>query len=643
MQMQSSRTRYFRRHRFWIATLWVALAPLACATTSSPELEPTAQCFRSVATTLADDAMGGRGLGSRGLRDAGNYLRSTFAKGGLKPADTGGLFRSHRQHFRAITGVRTGPANSLAWSNAETGSKQVIKFESQFMPFGFSDSESFAGELVYVGYGIVAEPLGYDDYAGIDVRGKVVLAMRYEPREDDPDSPFDGRRPSRFSDLRYKALKARGAGAAALILVSPPRDDEERLPRVSRHGRVSNAGIPVIQVSREVATAWLREGGQDFAALHLAIEQDGKPQSQAIEGVQITGNVDIAMRHTGLENIVGVLPGRGALADEAVVVGAHFDHLGHGGPASLARDGKAIHNGADDNASGVAAMICGAGGVVKRRGDGDTARRTLIVTAFSGEEAGLLGSAFYVDNAIFPIEKTMAMVNLDMVGRLRDAKLYAMGSDSSPAWRSILEPLASLRKLDLVAGGDGYGPSDQMSFYGAGVPVVHFFTGSHVEYHTPQDDIETLNIEGGARITSLLTDLLDELLHREEALVYQSSINQATMPGDSRGFGAYLGSVPDYAEMMNTEGGVLLSGVKQGGPADVAGITGGDRLIEMGGIEIQNLYDMTFVLRDHRPGEVIEIKFIRDGETLAVGVTLGRRGESKKKAAAGKDPHVQLD
>jgi S1-C subfamily serine protease len=183
-----------------------------------------------------------------------------------------------------------------------------------------------------------------------------------------------------------------------------------------------------------------------------------------------------------------------------------------------------------------------------------------------------------------------------------------------------------------------------MSFYGAGVPVVHFFTGSHSEYHTPLDDIESLNIEGGSRIAQFVSDVLEQLIHRSEPLVYQSSSSGPMMAGDSRGFGAYLGSIPDYAEMMSSDGGVLLSGVRKGGPADVAGIVRGDRIIEMDGTEIRNLYDMTFVLRDHRPGQVIEIKLLRAGEPLTFGATLGRRGEAASKPGPhGTDPHGRGD
>ncbi|MBW2291316.1 MAG: M28 family peptidase [Deltaproteobacteria bacterium] len=614
---------------------------LACTTPPTVALAPDEACFREIAGALADDSFGGRGLGTTGLRESGDYLSRLFAALPLRRIRSGGIMPSYRQRFPAVTGIATGTDNRLGWNKLEGSMSGSAGLESDFMPFGFSSSGAFEGDVVFAGYGIVAEPLDYDDYAGLDTQGKVVLAMRYEPGESDPHSPFDGKRPSRFSDLRYKALKAREAGAAALILVSTPSDDEDDpLPRLARKGPLSDAGIPVLQITRKLASRWLSLAGHDLATLHAALEADYRPHSLELPGLHVSGTVDLETRHTEIDNVLGIFPGRGALANEAVIVGAHFDHLGRGGPGSLAPERDAIHNGADDNASGVAAMICGVAGAIRSFEADQAPRRSLIVAGFNGEETGLLGSAWYVRNPVFPIDKTVAMVNLDMVGRLREQKLNAMGADSSPDWKPLLEPLAERYGLDLLAGGDGYGPSDQMSFYGAGVPVVHFFTGSHPEYHTPEDDIEKLNISGGSRIAQFLGDLLVGLVHRTEPLAYQASSSGPLMAGDSRGFGAYLGSIPDYAEMMNSEGGVLLSGVRQGGPADVAGITRGDRIIEMDGTEIHNLYDMTFVLRDHRPGQIIEIKILRGDKPVTVSATLGRRGKASSPDPDAASPHA---
>lgn len=576
---------------------------------------PSVDCFRRIVEILAHDEMQGRGVGTAGLERAAHFLENEFAEIGLEEIGDGYL-----RPFETVMGVELGAENSLSWSPAEA------RVGSDFTPLGFSSAGAFSGPLVFVGYGIRAEPLGYDDYAGLDVEGKVVMAWRYEPGERNPDSPFNGTRPSRWSELRYKALLAREAGAAALILVTPPDDEEDRLPPLRASGPVSPAGLPVLQVSRAIAKKWLDGAGRDVQELHAAIDADFQPRSFEIPSLEIRGRVDLVTKRASVANVLGVLPGKGELAREVVVTGAHYDHLGMGGASSLEPDTVAVHNGADDNASGVAAMVCGVDALARELRNRPGERRTLVVIAFSAEEVGLAGSARYVRQPAFPLDDTVAMVNLDMVGRLRDRKLSGLGTDSAPEWAELLERRASEADLELVTGGDGYGPSDHLPFYEKGVPVVHLLTGGHSEYHTPSDDVETLNFEGGAQVAAFLQGVLGDLLAGGEQLTYQVAAAEPPLVGDSRGYGSYLGTIPDYTEMMSSEGGVLLSGVRKGGPADLAGVRGGDRIVFMAGVEIRNLYDMTFVLREHRPGERVQIGLLRAGERLDVAAILGRRG-----------------
>jgi Tol biopolymer transport system component len=499
------------------------------------------------------------------------------------------------------------------------------------MPFGFSSSGDFSGSLVFAGYGLRAEPLDYDDYAGVDVRGKVVLAMRYEPGEADEGSPFDGRRPTRWSDLRYKAHVAREAGAAALVFVDPPNDQEDRLPVLKQEGPISRAGLPVLQVSRDVAREWLAAGGHELERLRAEIDESYRPRSVEIPSLEVAGRVDVVTTEATVSNVLGVLPGAGDLGREVVVVGAHYDHLGIREHGSLPAGAEAIHNGADDNASGVAAMVCGVGGLAARLETGSGARRTLVVGAFGAEEIGLGGSAWYVQHPPFPIEDTVAMVNLDMVGRLRDARLSVIGTDSALEWDDLLPGVAVGHDLEFTTGGDGYGPSDQTSFYEKGIPVVHLFTGAHAEYHNPNDDVGTLNVDGGGQVAAFLEDLLAHLLAREERLTYRESATGPMMTGDSRGYGSYLGTIPDYTKMGAAEGGVLLLDVRKGGPAEAAGLRGGDLIARMAGVDVENLYDMVYVLRDHRPGETIEIEFVRGEERSSVRATLGQRHRDEER------------
>ncbi len=599
--------------------LLLAASLVGCGAAPEPALPtPPTACFEQITRALADDSMEGRGVGTAGLKRAGDYLVSRL--GEVLPG-------AHRQGFEATVGVTLGEENTL------TSAGTPLRVGADFNPLGFSSVGAFDGELVFVGYGIRAEPLGYDDYAGADVRGKVVLALRYEPGEEDAESPFDGKRPSRWSDLRRKALVAREAGAAALVMVAAPRsaDEPDRPPPLRTGGPTSDAGLPVLQTTWSTASAWLAKGGHDLAALRAEIDSKYAPRTVALPAVHLAGRVDLRQAVAAVHNVIGVLPGRGALAGETVVVGAHYDHLGFGGRGSFEPDTKAIHNGADDNASGVAAMLCGVDTL--RTTLGDEARRTLVVVAFTAEEIGLGGSSWYTKNPARPMEDTVAMINLDMVGRVRDGKLQALGADSAPEWRARLAAAGEVSGLKVEGSGDGYGPSDQTPFYAAGVPVVHLFSGAHTDYHTPGDDAEALNFEGGGRVARMLAHLLESTLTGSRP-TYVESTSGPAMAGDSRGYGAYLGTIPDYSAMTSAEGGVLLSGVRKGGPADRAGVRAKDRIRGMAGVEVRNLYDMTFVLRDHRPGETIEVLVERAGARHTLQATLGRRG---KKGAA--KPH----
>lgn len=583
-------------------------------------------CFDRVVTELSSDAMEGRGLGSAGLEAAATVIERELAALGMEVES---------QPFEVQVGVTDTGASTLSVTDGEPTA------DDDWTPLAFSSTGTFDAELVFAGYGITAPPLEYDDLAGVDLAGKVVLALRFEPGENDEESPFEGRRPTRWSDIRYKAFKAREAGAVALVLVEGPagaQDDEpERLPNLQAVGPTSTAGLPVVQVRRSVATAWLAAGGLDLAALQAGIDSSYTPATQVVPGVRVSGNVDLEIERATVRNVLGVLPGRGSLADETIVVGAHYDHLGRGGRGSMKPDSDDIHNGADDNASGVAAMICGTAELSE--GAEAEPRRALVVAAFAAEEHGLLGSGHYVDHPIRPLEDTVAMVNLDMVGRMVERKLSALGSDSAPQWAGLLEAAATDQELDVQMGGDGYGPSDQMSFYSRGVPVVHLFTGAHADYHSPTDDAETLDMKGGQDIGTFLGRLLGELITTPERLTYVKAEGAPTMGGDSRTSSAWLGSIPDYTAMAEETGGVLLSGVSGGGPADAAGILGGDRIVGFGGVLIDNLYDLTFALRDHNPGDVVEILVLRDGVELRLAATLGDRSKRKTSGPSPHDPH----
>lgn len=322
-------------------------------------------------------------------------------------------------------------------------------------------------------------------------------------------------------------------------------------------------------------------------------------------------------------NVVGVLPGRDPeLRNELIIVGAHYDHLGLGGFGSLDPHARGtVHNGADDNASGTAALIH----IAKRLQEYPLAR-TVVFIAFSGEELGLLGSSHYVKNPLYPLNRTLAMINLDMVGRLRDRRLIVYGTATAREFPALLDSLNwyATAGFDLRKQGDGYGPSDQSSFYAAKIPVLHLFTDLHGDYHRPTDDWQRVNADGVYRVAEFTVGLVRALANRAGPLTFVETAPAASSPpAVTPGYGAYLGTIPDMTE---SPGGVRISGVRAGSPADKAGLRGNDIIVRIGGMETPNLQAMTEALRSHKPGDEVEIRYIRDGATRVTRAVLGSRG-----------------
>jgi Tol biopolymer transport system component len=563
---------------------------------------PPGSVERDIRVLAADD-MEGRGLGTKGIDRAADYLEKRMREIGLAPA----FGKSYRQPFPVKVGVSAGPNNALDGVARE-----------DWTPLGFSSSGAFDGEIAFVGYGIDAPPLSYREYDGVDLKGKVALMLRYEPQEKDEASPFDGRKPSRWSALRYKVLQARERGAVAVIFATGPLQDEpkDRIPALANDGPESAAGIPVIQVRTSIAQKW----AGDLLKFQQDVDKDLHPRSRLL-GFRAKGNVDVKPEMVETSNVAGVIRGSGALANEIVVVGAHYDHLGYGGEGSLKPNVRAIHHGADDNASGVAGVLA----IAQRlRAQKPANSRTVVLALFSAEERGLGGSGWLVGHPPFALDKVVAMVNLDMIGALRDDKVTVFGTDSAAEWKSIIA--ATPTDLKLTETGDGYGPSDQTSFYAARIPVLHLFTGAHDRYHTPEDVADAVNFTGAERIAAFTANIVEGLREGRGTPHYARTSAAPAMAGDSRGYGAYLGTVPDYSAMDATSGGVLLADVRPGSPAERAGVKGGDRIVSIGGTRIENLYDMTYALQDHKPGDTVDVIVDRKGEKVTLRATLSTRG-----------------
>jgi Tol biopolymer transport system component len=546
---------------------------------------------------LAGDAREGRGIGTQGLVDARDWLVARFTGLGLEPGgDDGGWL----QRFDVPVAVEVEEGTALSLDGEPVPA-------DAWVPAGFSGTGTAAGDVVAAGHGIVAPELGIDDYAGLDVTGKVVAVRRFTPaavREDD-----DKRR---YSDVRYKAIAARERGAAALIVVDLPLAeeaegvDEAPLPGL-RVEPGSDVGIPVAVATQEAAGALF----------------EPRPAGEA-HGVEITVNLE--KQTAPAWNVVARRPADAPEAERlpgAVIVGAHYDHLGLGGPDSMAPGSTEPHSGADDNASGTAAVLEAARWLT--RGEPESMaglRHDVVFVAFSGEETGILGSTAFARKPPggLDLERAVAMVNLDMVGRLRE-KLTVLGDDSAAEWPGIVRARCQAMDLPCAFGGDAYGPSDHTAFYAAGVPVLYLFTGPHADYHKPSDDPERIHAAGGAQIARFTAEIVGELAARPEPLTYRETTAPAPR-GDVRSYGASLGVVPDYAGEAGATG-MLLAGVRPGGPADQAGLRRDDRLVELAGTEIRDVHDLVYVLRQAKPGQTVQAVVMRAGERVELEVTFG--------------------
>lgn len=614
----------------WLA-LAVALVVAACgqslpqATSARPvpaasQAGASAADLLEIVKTLAADEMAGRATGSPGMERAAHYIASEFERAGLTP---GGDAGSYFQAFDVVTGIRLGDGNRLRLQQGERAQEYQIRRD--FTPFSFSDSGETQGEVVFAGYGITAPESQYDDYAGLDVTGKIVLLLSGEPRERDPRGPF--RRPEayRYSEVRYKVLNAREHGASGVVLVTNPLahgDEPERLFAFRGITSVSQSGILAVNALRSVAEAVLARTGRSLQELQAAIDRDLKPQSFLVAGTTAEIHARLIREHGRAWNVIGTLRGADpALRDQAVVVGAHYDHLGYGGETSLApsRYGE-IHPGADDNASGVAGVI----GLARTLAVSGGARRTVVFVAFAGEEMGLLGSARYVGAPSVPLERTVAMLNLDMIGRLREDRLYVFGADTGREFRGVLEVANRDSALRLRSSGDGYGPSDHTPFYAKDRPVLFFFTGPHEDYHRPSDTPDKINAPGMERVVRLIAGVLREVADGPAPISFARAAPSSPprARGSGGGYGPYFGMVPEFGQ---PEDGVKLGGVRARSPAEKAGLQAGDLIVRFDGKVVRNLEDFAFVLRGKRAGDRVEVVYRRGIELRTTSAVLEAR------------------
>jgi Peptidase family M28/PDZ domain/PA domain len=600
-----------------VAAAFCFLGMAAAALAARATINPTR--YLDDVKFLASQKMKGRATGSPELEKAAAFIAAQFRSVRLQPVEG----QSYYQAFPVTTQAKLGGANRFEYT--ANGTHVHLLFPEDFTPFNFSSSEKMTGRLVFAGYGITAPEYNYDDYKGLDVQGKVVLILRHEPQEFDDKSVFLGKVYTQHAQFWSKASNAKMHGASGVILMNdraahPGEADE--LEKFAPEAGPGNAGIPFLQVRTEIADRWFALAGKNAEEIQTAIDKDLKPRSFAFpDSLEVDANVDVERVVKTVHNVVGYLPG---LTDEYIVIGAHYDHLGLGGQYSLAPSlTGTVHPGADDNASGTAGVI----ELARWFSTQPKQKRGILFVTFAGEELGLLGSSYFVNHPPLPLTKDVAMINMDMIGRVRNGKVYVGGLGSGTTLRKTVEEVTPEYSLHVdYTDTGGYGSSDHTSFTTKQVPVLFFFSGLHADYHKPSDTWDKIDAPDAARLLQLIAEVTDHL--REDAgrpqfvRVKEPGVMGGVGSSSGSGYGPYFGSIPDFGEGVK---GVKFADIREDSPAAKAGFKAGDILVEFGGKPIENLYDFTYALRAHKPGDEVLVKVLRGGQLVSGKVLLTKR------------------
>ena len=587
------------------------------ARTGLAQDDPVIERMKKDITFLASDECEGRGVGTLGLDLAAQYIAVQFSHAGLKPAGVKGTYfqpfpyGSNAQLDGDSTFVLAGPDPSFV----------RLKQGVDFQVLGNSAAGKLSAPVVFVGYGVTAKGITYDDYAGLDVKDKIVIALRRVPRWNDKEKPFGGPSKDMLASLNFKLSNAQDHNAAAIILVNDATEATDNLIPFTMLAQEQSTkkSIPFVQMKRIVLNKILQEStGKSLQDLEKDIDADLKPHSSLLKNWQITLDVKVKRQETIVKNVIGVLEGSGPLANETIVVGAHYDHLGYGGVGSLAPKEKGkIQHGADDNGSGTTSVIELArrfGAMKEREG------RRMVFMTFTAEERGLIGSRHYCQvDPLFPLKDTTAMFNLDMVGRLKEpakdgkSKLLVLGTASSKGFEELVLKLNP--GFDIVKDGSVFGASDHYSFYQKNIPVLFFWTGTHPDYHRPTDTSDKINLAGMKRIVDFSERVINELRTDPKRPEFTPIKSTFTGVGPK---GPRMGIMPDY-EFGGK--GVRIDGISTGGPAAEAGMKQGDIIIEIGGAAIPNVDGYMKALQSQKTGVTIPVTVLRDSKEVQLKVT----------------------
>ncbi|MFQ5491490.1 MAG: M20/M25/M40 family metallo-hydrolase, partial [Phycisphaerae bacterium] len=561
---------------------------------------------------LASDEIGGRGVGTPGIARSAKYIADQFSAAGIEPAGEEGTFFAR---VDIPMGVETTDQTRLALEGAGL---EGVEVDEDYRPFAWSSDEAFDGELAFVGYGLVNADRSYDDYAGIDVRGKVVLMLRREPPAFGAGGGF-----SALAHFDHKVEEAVEHGASAVLIVNrkPTSGGSDRLFPLFGPGQ--DYGLPAFHITRALAETLLDRARLDsLDELQEKLDADTPEQcSTLMPNLRASGQAGLERRVEASKNVVGMIRGKGRNADEFVAIGAHYDHLGTSVPQSMFgnpdRAKRQVHNGADDNASGTAALI--ELGKALSRWPG--LNRSVLLIAFTGEELGLHGSRRFVEQPTVGLDKIVALLNVDMIGRMPEGSnlVSVYGTGTAEHFDELIERCASDVGLKTNPHRAGSGRSDDASFYSEGIPAVHFFTGLHDDYHRPTDDTEKINEADAVRVVEMMYLMARELIDKDQAPTYRYVAGRASLGGAV--VRAVMGIWPDISD-EGASAGILVGRTAPNGPAEKAGVQAGDRIIRLDGRAIDDLAGYLSVTGDKKPGDVVELVVDRQGKQITMQVTL---------------------
>ncbi|MBU2506460.1 MAG: M20/M25/M40 family metallo-hydrolase [Bacteroidetes bacterium] len=587
-----------------MSLILAVVLPLFAQTNNSPEI--TIDELKAHIAYLASDELGGRKPGTEGGDAAADYIRKNLAALNLETA-----VENYYQSFDVVTDIVAGTDNKLFFDGFEG------KFDEDFTALSNSESAELTASSVFVGYGFEfdGENLSWHDYKDIDVKGKWAIVLRGAPTSENHSDVFDN-----YTSLRKKILVARDKEAAGVIFVSSGSDSEkDELIKLSYSRGETSVGLPVIHIKRSAADKIISSAGVSLEELEEHYKTEQFPYSFEIAN-KISAKVDLKTITAKTQNITGILRGSDPLLkNEYIFLGAHYDHLGMGGMGSGSRtpDTLAIHNGADDNASGTAAII---EIIEKLAANKDNLKRSVVYMSFAAEEMGLLGSKQFTNEPFVDLSAIKFMFNLDMVGRLDTSNSLTVGGTGTAAgWEEILKSYSENSGINVKTSPEGYGPSDHASFYAKDIPVAFFFTGVHEDYHTPEDDTEKINFEGEKKIADLVYELVLEVANRDESFAYQEA-GPKEQQSASRRFKVTLGIMPDVASSGNN--GLQVDAVIEGKPAFNSGMKKGDIIVAMDGKEVKDIYDYMNRLSEFKNGQTIPVDVMRGEEKVTLQVEL---------------------